>query len=139
MHPTAAEMKALAQRDPKLASAMGKVPAFPGFPTPDRARGSHFQAIARSIVYQQLAGSAASAIHARACTLGPGPRFPTPTACQTISEGDFRAAGLSAAKTRAIKDLAAKCLDGTVRLRSVARRSDEDIIEMLCQVSVAGS
>lgn len=113
---------------------MGRVQPYPGFPSGSVARRSYFEAIARSIVFQQLAGAAALAIYDRARALTPGPRFPTPEQVIEMPETAFRGVGLSAAKTRAIQDLAAKCLDRTVRLRGVARMDDDEIIEMLTQV-----
>ena len=113
---------------------MARVAPFPGFPHGPLARGSHFQAVARSITHQQLAGAAARTIHGRVCALTPGPRFPTPEECLALPDQALRGAGLSAAKMRAIRDLAAKSLDGTVRFRSVGRMSDREIVEMLSAV-----
>ena len=98
------------------------------------ARGSHFQAIARSISHQQLAGAAARTIHGRVCALTPGAGFPTVEECLSLPDEAFRGAGLSAAKTRAIRDLTEKCAAGSVRLRGVARMSDEEVVRMLCGV-----
>ncbi len=113
---------------------MSRVTPYPGFPAGPLARGSHFQAIARSITFQQLAGAAARTIYGRVCELTPGPRFPAADECLSLPDTAFRSAGLSAAKTRAIKDLATKCGDGSVRLRSVSRMSDAEIVEMLSSV-----
>lgn len=113
---------------------MKRVDPFPGFPTGYLARGSHFEAIARSVVYQQLAGSAASTIYERARKLTPGPRFPRAEEVLDISDEQFREAGLSAAKTRAIRDLAHHCQDRRIRLRNVSRMDDDEIVEMLTQV-----
>ncbi len=113
---------------------MKRVAPFPGFPAGPLARGSNFQAIARSIVFQQLATSAANAIYGRVCSLTPGPRFPTESECLALTDADFRGAGLSAAKTRAVKDLAGKCRAGKVRLRSVSRMTDAEVVEMLSSV-----
>lgn len=113
---------------------MKRVDPFPGFPTGYLARGSHFEAIARSIVYQQLAAAAASTIYDRARRLTPGPRFPKAEEVLRIPDDRFRQAGLSAAKTRAIRDLAVHCRDGRVRLRNVSRMEDAEVIDMLTQV-----
>ncbi len=113
---------------------MSRVTAYPGFPHGVLARGSHFQAIARSVTFQQLAGAAARTIYGRVCELTPGERFPTASECLSLPDEAFRGAGLSAAKTRAIKDLAGKCADGSVRLRAVGRMSDAEIVEMLTAV-----
>jgi DNA-3-methyladenine glycosylase II len=51
----------------------------------------------------------------------------------------LRAAGLSANKTLALRDLAAKTIDGTVpTLAKIRRMSDDDIIEHLTQVRGIG-
>ncbi len=134
MKPTAAQLRELAARDPELGAAMERVAPFPGFPAGPLARGSHFQAIARSIAYQQLAGAAARTIYGRVCALTPGPRFPTVEECLDLPDETFRGAGFSAAKTRAVKDLAARCATGSVRLRSVSRMSDDEVVEMLSAV-----
>ena len=98
--------------------------------------GGAFGALARSICYQQLAGRAAAAIHARFVALYDG--RPTPEAVAATPEEALRAAGLSANKTASIKDLAAKALDGTVRLDGWSRQSDEEIVERLTRVRGIG-
>lgn len=134
VRPSAEQLRCLAERDPILGEAMERVAPYPGFPYGPLAKGSHFQALARSVVFQQLAGAAARTIYARACALTPGPRFPAADECLALPDERFRAAGLSAAKTRAVKDLAAKSANGLVRLRSVSRMSDDEIVEMLSSV-----
>jgi len=134
IRPTPEQLDRLARSDPLLGAAMSRLTAYPGFPHGVLARGSHFQAIARSVTFQQLAGAAARTIYGRVCELTPGERFPTASECLELPDEAFRGAGLSAAKTRAIKDLAGKCADGSVRLRAVGRMSDAEIIEMLTAV-----
>ncbi len=132
--PTGEALRALAQADPQLGDAMDRLDAYPGFPRGYLARGSHFQAVARSIVYQQLAGAAANTIYGRVCALTPGSRFPNAEECLDLPTEAFRDAGLSAAKTRAVADLATQCRSGTVRLRAVGRMSNREIVEMLSGV-----
>ena len=132
--PSARQLDELAARDPVIGAAMRRVAPFPGFPRGPLARGSHFQAIARSIVYQQLASAAAKTIFERACALTPGPAFPTERECLSLPKERFRSAGLSAAKARSIGELAAGCASGSVRLRAVSRRSDEEVVRMLTTV-----
>ena len=134
VNPTPEQLDRLARSDPALGAAMARVTPYPGFPHGVLARGSHFQAVARSITFQQLAGAAARTIYGRVCALTPGSRFPTASECLALPDEAFRGAGLSAAKTRAIRDLAGKCADGSVRLRSVASMDDADIVEMLSSV-----
>ncbi len=139
MKPDAAQMRSLRKRDPVLADAMQRVPRFPGFPdaTQNHYR-SHFHALARSICYQQITGVAARTIHDRVCALTPGAHFPRPEQVLELSEERMRGAGLSRNKYLAIRDLAERVCDGRLRLRGIARRNDEAIIEELVQVRGIG-
>jgi DNA-3-methyladenine glycosylase II len=104
---------------------------------------SPFEALAESIVYQQLNGKAAATIHARMiasfadiCGIGVHPEPQHLLDCPTPQ---LRAAGLSHNKTLALRDLAAKTLDGTVpTLAKIRRMPDEAIIEHLTQVRGIG-
>jgi DNA-3-methyladenine glycosylase II len=71
----------------------------------------HFAALAESILYQQLAGAAAAAIHRRFVALFDGDL--SPEAVLALPEERLRAAGLSRNKATSIRDLAAKVVDGT--------------------------
>jgi DNA-3-methyladenine glycosylase II len=103
-------------------------------------RGLHdpFEALARNIVFQQLHGKAAAAIHARVVALFGGGKL-RPEDLLAASEEDLRGAGLSAAKLAALRDLAAKTLDGTVpTLARMRRMTDEEIVERLTRVRGIG-
>ncbi len=132
--PSAEDLDALCERDPVLGDAIARVAPYPGFPSGALAGGSHFEAIARSVTRQQLAGAAAETIHRRACALTPGPGFPTAEECLALDETAFREAGLSGAKTRAVKDLARGCLNGGVELDDVEAMGDDEIVAMLVSV-----
>lgn len=137
--PTAAALRRLRASDPALAAALRTCGPYPGFPEPARARGeSHFGALGRAILFQQLAGKAAATIHRRVCALTPGPRFPRPEDLLALPEGALRAAGASGAKQAALHDLAEHVLDGRLRLTQLARRDDEEIIEAIIQVRGLG-
>jgi DNA-3-methyladenine glycosylase II len=98
-----------------------------------------FDALAESIVYQQLSGKAAATIFGRVRALFPKRKWLDPKKILETSDEHFRAAGLSRAKTAALKDLAAKTIDGTVPSgRELARMSDEEIIERLIAVRGIG-
>src|SRR5882762_11891595 len=73
-----------------------------------------FDALAESIAYQQLNGKAAATIWNRVRALYPKARWLDPEKVLATSDERLRAAGLSRAKTAALKDLAAKTIDGTV-------------------------
>lgn len=106
---------------------------------PDPAGGrSHFHALGRAIIYQQLAGAAARTIHDRVVALTPGKRFPGADQIVSLGDGQLRGAGLSAAKLAALRDLSARSLDGRLRLRSIGRLTDEEIIEQLVEVRGIG-
>src|SRR5436190_23850418 len=73
-----------------------------------------FDALAESIAYQQLSGKAAATIWGRVRALYPKSKWLDPVKVLATPDETLRAAGLSRSKTAAIKDLAAKTLDGTV-------------------------
>jgi DNA-3-methyladenine glycosylase II len=132
-HAEAAEI--LATRDSVLAGLM--VAAGP-IRISRRGTASHFAALVEAIVYQQLAGAAARAIHGRLVASLDGDV--TPEALLALSDETLRAVGLSGNKTRSLRDLASKVLDGTVVLspRSLSRQSDEEVIDSLSAVRGIG-
>jgi 3-methyladenine DNA glycosylase/8-oxoguanine DNA glycosylase len=100
---------------------------------------SVYEALARSIVYQQLTGKAAGTIYGRLCALGDGTAPPTPQRTRSLGDDVLRAAGLSGAKTRALKDLAAKVDDGALPdARALAELDDASVIAALTTVRGIG-
>lgn len=98
---------------------------------------SPFQALLRAIVYQQLSGKAAATILGRVQSIRPHRHGIQPQAILDASEDVLRKAGMSRAKVLAVKDLAAKTLDGTVpSLARLRKMSDDEIASRL--VSVRG-
>jgi methylated-DNA-[protein]-cysteine S-methyltransferase len=98
-----------------------------------------FQALAESIVYQQLTGKAAATILGRVHAVYGGRKHFAPEATVATHDDLLRAAGLSRAKTAALKDLAAKALDGTVpTARALARATDDEIVERLTSIRGIG-
>ena len=95
-----------------------------------------FAALVRSIMYQQLAGAAAAAIHGRFLKLFAGGL--SPGAVIALPDGAMRAAGLSGSKAAAISDLAQKVEDGTVPLQDVESLSDDEVVARLVQVRGIG-
>jgi DNA-3-methyladenine glycosylase II len=105
---------------------------------PERT-GSPFVALATAVIHQQLHAKAAQTILGRVIALGGGRTFPTPASIPGISAAAFRQAGLSAAKTAAIRDLAAKALDGTLPSGQAIRHlTDGEIIERCTQARGVG-
>lgn len=120
----------VAARSPVMAGLHAQHgPYRPG--RPERA-GERFEGLANAIVYQQLAGSAASVIWGRVRALVDGPFTPESVAALGVDE--LRAAGLSGAKARSVHDLAAHVADGRVRLDRIGRRPDEAVVAELTQV-----
>ncbi len=98
-----------------------------------------FDALAESIAYQQLSGKAAATIFGRVRALYPKRKWLDPEQLLATPDEILRAAGLSRAKTAALKDLAAKTIDGTVPTgRALIRMSDDEIITRLTAVRGIG-
>ena len=98
-----------------------------------------FDALAESIAYQQLTGKAAATIFGRVRALYPKRKWLDPKQLLATPDETLRAAGLSRAKTAALKDLAAKTIDGTVPSgRALVRMTDDEIITRLTTVRGIG-
>jgi 3-methyladenine DNA glycosylase/8-oxoguanine DNA glycosylase len=100
---------------------------------------SLFEALLRSIVYQQLHGKAAATIHGRVLAGLEKHGGPVPAALGKMSDTELRAAGLSRNKLLAVRDLAAKCLEGTVpSLAGAAKLADAELVARLTEVRGIG-
>jgi DNA-3-methyladenine glycosylase II len=129
----AAAIEAVANTDPVVANLVALVGPIKHRP---RNPDGHFGALVRSIVFQQLAGRAANAIHQRVRAAVVGEL--TPTALNAVPDDVLRAAGLSANKLASLRDLSAKVLDGTVVLDRPGRASDDEIVARLSTVRGIG-
>ena len=106
-------------------------------PAPLRVnRTPAFAALLESIVYQQITGQAAAAIHARLCK-ALGRRCPRPADVLSASDATLRAAGLSGVKVKYMRDLAERATAG-LPLRALSRLEDEQVVEALVQVKGIG-
>src|SRR5579859_2343615 len=124
----------LRARDPKLGALIDRAGEFTlrldGLPSP-------FESLLESILYQQLHGKAAATIHRRVREYYGGD--PSPKALLDTPDEVLRAAGVSGNKTKAMKDLAAKTLDGTVPSHAaILKMADADIVERLTEVRGIG-
>ncbi|MEM2140725.1 DNA-3-methyladenine glycosylase [Nitrososphaera sp.] len=99
--------------------------------------GEPFQSLVEAIMYQQLAGSAADAIHGRFLKIHKG-SFPTPARLLKTPAEKLRAVGLSGRKTEYIHDLAARVHSGSIDLAALARMGDEQVVEKLTEVKGIG-
>ena len=102
-----------------------------------RADGTHFDALVRAIVYQQLSGKAAATIHGRLKALFGG-RDPTPAELLAIPEETLRGVGLSRQKLGYIRDLAARVASGELPIDNLHELDDAALTEALVRVKGIG-
>jgi DNA-3-methyladenine glycosylase II len=102
-----------------------------------RTGGTHFDALLRSIVYQQLSGKAARTILDRVLALYGG-RYPRPAQLLQTPDDALRGAGLSRQKLAYLRDLATKVDTAEVPLARVGRLADEEVIAHLTRVNGIG-
>lgn len=124
----------LCRRDPVLAALVER-----HGPAPVRRPvhgGRRFAELARTVVYQQLAGRAAAAIHGR-LEVALGGEV-TPAAVLAAPPELLASCGLSRAKAASLRDLAEKVDSGQVSLARIGRLSDEEVVAHLCQVRGVG-
>ena len=130
-----AAVDALRRSDPALARA---IDTFGPFAMRRQAMRTPFEALLRAIVYQQLSGRAAGAIHARVLALFEGGR-PSARALAAMSDEELRATGLSRAKAAAARDLAEKTIARVVPGgRALRGMPDDEVVARLVQVRGVG-
>lgn len=123
---------AVAARDPDLARLVAAIGSCQLRPPLE----SYFAALVRAIVYQQLAGRAAAAIHGRFIALLEGGL--QPAAVLALPEERIRTAGLSGSKTASILDLARRAVDGSLPVDGLDELPDDEIVHLLTQVRGIG-
>lgn len=100
---------------------------------------SPYMSLVQAVAHQQLTGKAAKTILGRVLALYPGKKFPAPEDLLETPNRKLRAAGFSWAKVRAVKDIAAKTIEGVVPpSRALLRMADEEIVERLTCVRGVG-
>ncbi|MGB2756559.1 MAG: hypothetical protein WBD02_02720 [Acidimicrobiia bacterium] len=124
----------LADAHSVLAEVVGTYgpPKLPARRPPD----GHFGALCESVAYQQLAGAAAEKIHGRFVLACDGDVSAARVA--SLSFDTLRSVGLSGSKVGTIQGIAGAVLDGSLPLDSIARKSDEEISRMLCELRGIG-
>jgi 3-methyladenine DNA glycosylase/8-oxoguanine DNA glycosylase len=109
------------------------------FPEPSRSDFGPYEALARSIAYQQLSGKAAATIYGRVLALYDDAPAPPPDALLETPDETLRGAGLSRQKIAALKDLAQKRLDGIVPAAGeIEHLPDDEIVARLTAVRGVG-
>ena len=110
------------------------VGGYKGWPA---STGTHFDAVCRSIVFQQLSGKAAGTIHGRFQGLYGG-KTPLPAELASTSDEQLRSIGLSRQKSAYLKDLGSRVALGELPIETLHELSDEEIIVALTQVKGIG-
>lgn len=100
--------------------------------------GTHFDALIRAIVYQQLSGKAAATIHSRVIALIGNGAAAVPGAILATSHEALRAVGLSNQKASYVRNLAQHVADGSLPIESLQDLTDAEITEALVQVKGIG-
>jgi DNA-3-methyladenine glycosylase II len=120
-------------REPRMARLIERVGERP---PPRRRDGTHFAALARSIVYQQLSGKAAATILAHVVAAAGGAL--SPESLEALSDDALRAAGLSRQKLGYLRDLAARARSGELPVERLGALTDEALIEAVRAVKGIG-
>jgi DNA-3-methyladenine glycosylase II len=132
----AAAIKHLSAVDPVMARLIREI--GPCELEPEKHR-SPFHSLVLAVAHQQLHATAANNILARFKKLFPGKKFPKPEDLADVTDQQLRACGFSFSKIAAIRDIAAKTLDGTIpSSRQIAKLSDEEIVERLTEARGVG-
>lgn len=126
----------LKQSDPTLADLIEQV----GSCTlgQDQQTGDLLAALSRAILYQQLSGKSAAAIHTRFLHLYPDQSHPTAIDILQTSDDVLRSVGISRPKIVYLKDLAQKVVEGLPTLEHLADLEDESIIQCLTPIKGIG-
>ena len=102
-----------------------------------RADGTHFDAVCRSIIYQQLSGKAAATIHGRVLGLYGG-RSPLPSELAATTDEHLRGVGLSRQKLSYLKDLASRVASNDLPIETLHELADDDVIDALVRIKGVG-
>jgi DNA-3-methyladenine glycosylase II len=124
--------RALVRRDPALGAVIRRVG-----PCGIEARGAPYAALVRSVLYQQLAGSAARAIDRR-FRAAYGYRYPGAARLAEESDARLRGFGLSRQKAAAVKAVAQAFASGEVSARRLARLPDAEVVEEVTRIRGIG-
>lgn len=120
--------------DPKLAKVIDQYQLKPQ----RRLPRTHFEALVEAIISQQLSVKASDTIFGRFVALFPKQKFPKPEAVAKLSLPQFRKVGISGQKASYIKDLATRVAKGQVKLQSLHRLDNEQVIFELTQIKGIG-
>ncbi|MFL3014297.1 MAG: DNA-3-methyladenine glycosylase family protein [Candidatus Neomarinimicrobiota bacterium] len=126
-------IKQLKQLDPHLVKLFDNVEVNPLNP-----EKNYFKALVRSIVYQQLSGSAAKTIFNRFKSIYSNDRFPSPKEILETDIETLRASGLSYNKSRYILNISQAFFEAPNTYDNLFKMNDNDIIDLLTKVKGVG-
>ena len=127
-----AARKHIAKRDPVMRNIVKSLGPFEL-----EVRGDPYQSLLRAILYQQLAGAAASAIERRFLAIFGG-GIPTAAQLLAVADEDLRGAGVSRQKSGYMRSLAGEFAAGGLSDRLIRRASDEDVIAEVTRIKGIG-
>lgn len=130
--PPPAALQHLRRADPVLGALIDRIGPIEITREPDL-----WWSLIDAIVAQQVSVAAATSIVGRIAALGSSGR-PTPAEILDTDDEALRAAGLSRAKVRYVKDLAARWQDGSLHHEAIPAMSDDKVITELTQVKGIG-
>ena len=122
----------LKQADPVLESVIDRVGPFTL-----RAKRDRFAMLVRSILSQQISTKAANSIRNKLLARLK-PATLNVNSLSELSDEDLRSVGLSGQKVRYLRDLIEHEQTGQIQLRTIGRRTDQEIIAELTQVKGIG-
>lgn len=126
----------ISRRDKKIGNV---IRAHGAAPMVIKRHRTPFMALMRAIIFQQLSGKAAGAIHGRVLELFPDRRQVTPARLLELSDKQIRGAGVSGNKMRSLRDLAQRSIDGEIPgFAKLQRMNDAEIIQRLTRVRGIG-
>ena len=120
--------------DPMLATVIDRVGEYAA-----PRRDDPYAALLRAILFQQLAGAAATAIQRRFFALHPPENQPpTPQQILELTDEQFRSAGISRQKMAYMRDLALHVADGRLVLSELPSLTDDEVIRRVTAVKGLG-
>jgi len=120
------------KKDPKLAKVIKQVGSFE-----IKIQKNRYQSLVEAIINQQKSGSAAKSITKRIRGIYSS-KFPKPIDVVRTSNPKLRKTGLSGMKVLYIKELSKKIDSGEVKMRTISKLDNDEIIEILTRVKGIG-
>jgi len=99
---------------------------------------NYFKSLTRSIIYQQLTGASAKAIHNRFISIYDKDIYPTPKQVLSTNLDILQSVGLSHFKAKYIKNIATAFIEDPIRYKTLDKKGDEDIINILTEIKGIG-